>query len=85
MNRNQRVRREKYKFGKFLKGRKLRTIKRTNTDLGRVKLECNNGKIRYVTFEDARIAQRKVLEARKQETRIYPCPICHDYHLTSQV
>jgi hypothetical protein len=48
---------------------------------------CLTGKRRYTTRRDAKIALADILRRdRKQrrEQRIYRCPSCNDWHLTSQ-
>lgn len=51
---------------------------------------CPSGKVRYVTEQYARAQLVGVLisanrgNGKRHERRIYECPICHGWHLTSK-
>lgn len=53
-------------------------------------MSCPTGKVRYATEQYARaqlvgaIIRRNRGNAKRQEQRVYPCPVCHGFHLTSK-
>lgn len=53
-------------------------------------MACSSGKIRYATEQYARaqlvgaIMAANRGNAKRHEQRVYPCPLCHGFHLTSK-
>lgn len=53
-------------------------------------MSCPTGKRRFVTEAYARaelvgaIIRRNRGNVKRQEQRVYPCPLCKGYHLTSK-
>jgi hypothetical protein len=51
---------------------------------------CPSGKVRYVTEQYARaqlvgaIMSANRGNAKRHESRVYQCPLCHGFHLTSK-
>lgn len=47
---------------------------------------CESGKVRYFSFADADLALAGIDRSRpnRRESRVYPCPLCGGWHLTSQ-
>lgn len=47
---------------------------------------CGSGKLKYFTFADADLALAGIDTANpdRREQRVYPCPLCRGWHLTSQ-
>ena len=47
-------------------------------------METCNGKNKYGSEHEAKNVRRAVLKARNRKIRIYNCPTCHSFHLTSE-
>ena len=47
-------------------------------------METCNGKNKYGSEHEAKNVRRAVLKARNRQIRIYQCPKCHGFHLTSE-
>lgn len=47
---------------------------------------CESGKLKYFTFADADLALAGIdtSNLNRREQRVYPCPLCQGWHLTSQ-
>ncbi|MEU6831035.1 hypothetical protein ABZ894_20490 [Nocardia beijingensis] len=47
---------------------------------------CESGKLRYFSFADADLALAGIDRTKpgRQESRVYACPLCGGWHLTSQ-
>lgn len=47
---------------------------------------CGSGKLKYFSFADADIALAGIdaSNPNRREQRVYPCPLCQGWHLTSQ-
>lgn len=50
-----------------------------------MKLICRNGKVVYLSQSEADKARHKQLKEFGQQLRIYRCPWCLEWHLTSQL
>lgn len=57
---------------------------------GRARCWCKTGKVRYATDRDARaelvarVMDRNRGRSQRQEARVYQCPKCDGFHLTSK-
>jgi hypothetical protein len=61
------------------------TLKRGRTQKG-VRGECRSGKLRFVhrkAAEEALAKAQHSTDVRRAEVRVYPCPQCSGFHLTS--
>ena len=47
---------------------------------------CGSGKLKYFNFADADLALAGIdtSDPNRREQRVYPCPLCQGWHLTSQ-
>lgn len=46
-------------------------------------IQCN-GKNQYKSEHEARSVKQTVLRKRSRQLRVYKCPHCHSWHLTSE-
>lgn len=65
-----------------------RFIPRSSSDLPPIVrvMRCSSGKLGYFVREDAELALAGIdqHQPRRRERRVYQCPICGGWHLTSQ-
>lgn len=64
---------------------------RTGADLAELpplirRARCRSGKVTYFSIDDAELVLASIdrTDPKRQESRVYRCPLCAGWHLTSQ-